>query len=106
MKIKLAFGNFITYTIDMKTLKQIMDAAGGATKIAEQTGKTKRGVSPKKVGYNAVYKWMNNGIPDIYWTLIIKMAKAYGKPTSADEIFKANKAVRKAGQFSDKRRRK
>lgn len=68
-------------TISQRTIRQIIDDAGGPVAVA--------GACDQKLSADAVYKWRHNGIPDRYWAAIIPLAE-----TSADEIFAANELAR------------
>ena len=64
-----------------RTVRQIIEAAGGADKVSLALGEA---VTP-----GAVYKWFRIGIPDRHWPAILPMAGA-----SADELLAANIAAR------------
>lgn len=70
-----------------KTVKDIIEAAGGFAAVAAAVVET----GDLKLTIDAVYKWQRNGIPDRYWAPIIPLAK-----TTADEIFAANELARDA----------
>jgi hypothetical protein len=64
-----------------RTVKQILEAAGGAAKIAE--------ASAGSISAEAVWKWPKIGIPDRHWPLIMGLTEV-----SADELLAANVAAR------------
>lgn len=64
----------------MRTIPEIILAAGGRDTVALRTG----------LKYDAVRKWCINGIPDRYWAALIQLLP----DLSPDELFKANCAVR------------
>lgn len=65
----------------VKTVSDIISAAGGAVAIAA--------ASEGAVTPDAVYKWSRIGIPDRHWTFILPLAGA-----TADEMLAANVAAR------------
>lgn len=67
----------------MRSISEIIKAAGGAGKIAEASNGT--------VTAEAVYKWTKIGIPDRHWALVMPLAGA-----SPEEMFKANLSAREA----------
>ena len=67
----------------MRTISEIIKAAGGARAIHEASGGTFK--------TDAVYKWSEIGIPDRHWPLLIELAGA-----TPDELFEANRAARGA----------
>lgn len=67
----------------MRTISDIIKAAGGPRGIAEASGG-----SVKK---DAVYKWASIGVPDRHWPLLIERAGA-----TPDELFEANRTARDA----------
>lgn len=71
----------------MRTIPQIIKAAGGAGKISE--------ASKGELTVNAIYKWRRIGIPDRHWPIVMPLAKA-----SANEMLKANLAARSAAAGS------
>ncbi|PCI53505.1 MAG: hypothetical protein COB36_12285 [Alphaproteobacteria bacterium] len=83
----------------MKTLKNIIDDAGGVKAIAAATKGTIK-------NNDTIYKWVKNGVRVEYWPLLLRLTKANDNPVTVCEIYKATIATIKAGQFSDKRRRK
>ena len=65
----------------MRTLSEIIKAAGGARGIEEASaGEIKR---------DAVYKWPQIGIPDRHWETVIRLAQS-----SPEELYQANLAAR------------
>jgi hypothetical protein len=66
----------------MRTIPQIIKAAGGARKIAVASKGT--------VTAEAVYKWSKNGIPDRHWPIVMPLSGA-----TANELLRANVAVRR-----------
>lgn len=64
-----------------RTIKGIIEAAGGADAIAAALGGS--------LTSGAVYKWVRIGIPDRHWPVILAMASA-----TADEMMAANIAAR------------
>lgn len=67
---------------EARTIRQILDAAGGFKKVSEAIGYD-------RLSSDAVRKWPQSGIPDRYWSVIIKLAGS-----SAAELFDANETVR------------
>jgi hypothetical protein len=72
----------------MRTLAQIIEAAGGPRAIAEASG--------DRVKKDAVYKWPTIGIPDRHWPLLMSLTTV-----SADELFEANRAARAASPAAE-----
>ena len=74
----------------MRSIRQIIEDAGGAKKIAEASRKTKWAISAK-----SVYDWPEIGIVDMHWPILVKLAKATLK-----ELVAANAKApkRKAGR--------
>lgn len=68
-----------------RTIREIIKAAGGATKVAEAVSAAHAG----KISADAVYQWPKIGIPDRYWSTIMPMANA-----TPAQMFKANEAAR------------
>ena len=66
----------------MRTINEIIVAAGGARAIESASGGS--------VKRDAVYKWPGIGIPDRHWELIIPLAE-----TSPAELYAANLAARR-----------
>ena len=66
------------------TVKEILDAAGGPTKIAEASE-----ASDGAVSVEAVYKWPKIGIPDRHWPVIMGLCDV-----TAAELLAANIAAR------------
>lgn len=64
-----------------KTIRDIIEAAGGPAAIAD--------ASNGSVSVEAVYKWPKIGIPDRHWPFILPLACA-----TADEMLAANVAAR------------
>ena len=71
----------------MRTVKAIIEDAGGPGKIASAIGK--RG-SPA-VSVKGVYNWKRIGIPEKHWPLMERLCEA-----SAEELHKANRRLRAA----------
>ena len=68
----------------MRTISEIIKAAGGARSIEKATnGEIKK---------DAIYKWASNGVVDRHWPILIELAGA-----SPDELFAANRLVRDEG---------
>ena len=67
-----------------RTIKQIIQAAGGPKKIAAATQKTARPISSK-----SVYDWPTIGIPERHWPVLIKLAKS-----SPEELMRVNAKAR------------
>lgn len=65
----------------MRTISQIIEAAGGPRAISDASAGT--------VKKDAVYKWPTIGIQDRHWPLLMSLTEV-----SADELFQANLAVR------------
>jgi hypothetical protein len=64
-----------------RSIAEIIEAAGGAEKVALALGGA--------VSVGAVCKWFQNGIPDWHWPMIIPLAG-----TNADEMMAANMEAR------------
>lgn len=69
----------------MRTISQIIDDAGGPTKIA--SGLELHGLG--ELSTSAIHKWKRNGILDRYWPVLIELAGA-----TAEELFQANEQLR------------
>ena len=68
----------------MRTIPEIIEAAGGSKVVAEKTGLK-----------DGVRKWPEIGVPDRYWATLIVLVKARGYPElTPDELYAANRAVR------------
>lgn len=65
----------------MRTVSEIIDAAGGPKAISEASG--------GKVKPDAVYKWPSIGIQDRHWPILIERANA-----TPEELFAANLSAR------------
>lgn len=65
----------------MRTIKDIISAAGGAKAITAEANDT--------FAVDAVYKWSTIGIPDRHWPILIKLAN-----TTPEELFEANRQAR------------
>lgn len=65
----------------LRNIRQIINAAGGATAISKASDGT--------IKADAVYKWPHIGIPDRHWPIVMPLAGA-----TADEMLAANVAVR------------
>jgi len=63
----------------LRTVREIVDAAGGAVALAPDL----------KVTADAIYKWDRIGIPDRYWSTIIPRAAS-----NAAELLAANISAR------------
>lgn len=63
-----------------KSIPDIIQQAGGPDRIIQRAEKLSRW---------ALYKWVDNGIPERHWPLIIELSGL-----SADELLAANVAVR------------
>lgn len=68
----------------MRTISEIIEAAGGPRAISEASG--------GKVKPDAVYKWPSIGIQDRHWPILIQRAGA-----TPDELFEANRTARVDG---------
>lgn len=60
-----------------RSVKEILDAAGGPAKIAE--------ASAGAVSVEAVYKWPKIGVPDRHWSILMGLCNV-----AADELYAAN----------------
>lgn len=69
----------------MRTVRQIIEDAGGPHKIAAASRKTRR-----PIGFKTVYAWYANGIPEKHWDLMAKLANA-----TPDELYHANRPLRR-----------
>ena len=69
----------------MRTLPEIIKAAGGARQISAASNGA---LTP-----DAVYKWPVIGIPDRHWPMLMRLTKV-----SVDELFAANLAARQETQ--------
>lgn len=65
----------------MRTIPEILKAAGGAKGISEASGGT--------ITKDAVYKWPTIGIPDRHWGLLIDLTE-----TTPEELYRANATAR------------
>jgi hypothetical protein len=72
----------------MRSLVEIIEAAGGAKSIEAATSGT--------IKRDAVYKWPQIGIPDRHWEVIIPLAGS-----SAEELYQANRIAR-SGEGGDR----
>ncbi len=68
----------------MKTVREIIEAAGGPREIAKAAKKTRY-----KLVAKSVYDWPTIGIPEKHWATIMRLANV-----TADELHRANEAVR------------
>jgi hypothetical protein len=68
----------------MRTIEEIITAAGGARAISEASGPAD-GAGKRPLTYDAVYKWSKIGVPDRHWPLLISMAQS-----NPDELYAAN----------------
>lgn len=76
----------------MRTITQIIEAAGGAPFLSKSFGTTiKNGEEIPVVNISTVYKWQTIGIVDRHWEHIIPLAS-----TSPQELYEANQLCRKA----------
>jgi len=73
----------------MLSLADIIDLAGGVEAIAKALRARAGKPGVKTVTASAIYKWRHNGVPDVYWPLIIHLAGV----TAAD-LLAANAAAR------------
>ncbi len=64
----------------MRTIPEIIAAAGGLKVVAEKTGLK-----------DGVRKWPEIGIPDRYWAILIELLPGL----TAEELYAANLVVRK-----------
>lgn len=69
----------------MRSIREIIDDAGGPQKIAAFSKKSRHPVAIK-----TVYAWMANGIPEKHWDLMVRMTQA-----TPDELYAANKPLRR-----------
>lgn len=65
----------------MRTITEIIKAAGGARVVAEAL--------KSDLTKDAVYKWAQIGIPDRHWETVIRLADS-----SPEELYQANLAAR------------
>ena len=74
----------------MRSIRQIIEDAGGAKKIAEASRKSKWPISAK-----SVYDWPEIGILDMHWPILRRLAGA-----TLEELVDANAKApkRKAGR--------
>ena len=72
--------NSFPYVRAMRTIPEIIDAAGGLAVVAERTGLK-----------DGVRKWPQIGIPDRYWPVLIDLVPGL-RP---DELYAANRMVRR-----------
>ena len=75
------YGNKFRIDSSMRTVVQIIEAAGGARAISTASNGT--------ISADAVYKWPQIGIQDRHWEILIRLANA-----SPDELYAANCAAR------------
>lgn len=80
--------NLIPYGWRMRTIEQIIQAAGGARAISEASGPID-GNGKRPLTYDAVYKWSKIGIPDRHWSLVMSLT-----PATTEELYAANLAAR------------
>jgi hypothetical protein len=71
-----------TPTLDIRDL---IEMAGGARAVAKASKAT-----DCSVGFDAVYKWQHNGIPDDHWPLMMKLTDI-----PLDVIYAANQRVKR-----------
>lgn len=64
----------------MRTIPEIIEAAGGLAVVAERTGLK-----------DGVRKWPQIGIPDRYWPVLIDLVPGL----NPDDLYTANRAVRR-----------
>ena len=72
----------------MRTLAEIIKAAGGPVAIAD--------ASNGLISKDAVYKWPTIGIPDRHWPMLMGLTTV-----SPDELFSANQVARTAQPSSE-----
>lgn len=65
----------------MRNITEIIDAAGGQAMVAAKVGLS-----------DGVRKWLQNGIPEPHWHILIGLAPSL----SPDELYQANRDVRAA----------
>jgi len=65
----------------MKTIPQIIEAAGGLKAVAEKTGLK-----------DGVRKWPDIGVPDRYWAVLIDLVPGL----TPEDLYDANRAAREA----------
>lgn len=75
----------------MRTIEEIIKAAGGADAIAERLPKRRNTDGSKRDPRWAVYKWKTNGVPARHWPVLIELAGA-----TPDELLSANTAAQSA----------
>lgn len=68
----------------MRTISEIIKAAGGAKAISEAIAGRGGKVEP-----DSIYKWPTIGIQDRHWPVLIDLAS-----TTPDELFEANRSAR------------
>lgn len=81
----------------MKTIRSIIDLVGGAKAVADATQGSEKEISTK-----AVHKWMSPGgtIPEVHWSLIIRLAEEKGHQLTAEDLFDANSRARQGRSAS------
>lgn len=65
----------------MRTISELIKAAGGAKAVQEAIG--------PGITRDAVYKWQEIGIADRHWAVLIRLAGA-----TPDELYEANRLAR------------
>lgn len=73
----------------MRTIQEIIKAAGGTTAIHEASVKLNAGDDKKALSKDAIYKWPSIGIQDRHWPLLMSLTD-----TSPEELFAANVKAR------------
>lgn len=66
------------------TIEELLERAGGAPEVANQSARYERAI-----GVKGVYKWLVNGIPQWHWPLMKDLAGA-----SEVDLYAANQALR------------
>lgn len=65
----------------MKSIADIIELAGGERAIADATQN-----GPKPIDPPAVRRWVNRGIPDVHWSVLIRLAGV-----TIEELYAANR---------------
>lgn len=74
-----------------RTVRQLVVAAGGPPKIADESAGTDAEISEK-----GVYSWHRVGINQKYWRLMMRLSGA-----SERELFEANELLKSSPQAAD-----
>lgn len=73
----------------MRTLRDIIEASGGAKGIEAASSGT--------INRDAVYKWPTIGVPDRHWDVLIRLCG-----TTPEELYEANRAARSVPSQSER----